>query len=234
MMKRRALKLLLFLLAGAIINIAVAWWCAVRPSPIDFSWQQEVYQLANGHSLLVFTRQFGDLGVHFSEPRDRFRSATNVELPEFERLLPSWSQYRAVRQFSNPDDISAPTLSQQANGWPLLSMRFWTIIRLSTNPINVTSDDHGLLSLPIEATSPNGRRARVPLIPIWPGFAINTIFYAALLWVLFAVPVKVRRWRRIKRAQCASCGYSLRGTPHIEKCPECGATLKQKADTQKA
>ena len=59
---------------------------------------------------------------------------------------------------------------------------------------------------------------------IWPGLAINTIFYAAILWMIFAAPGAVRRWRRIKRGQCASCGYSLRGTSHVEKCPECGAT----------
>jgi hypothetical protein len=28
----------------------------------------------------------------------------------------------------------------------------------------------------------------MPLQRIWPGFAINTIFYAAILWLLFAVP----------------------------------------------
>jgi hypothetical protein len=73
----------------------------------------------------------------------------------------------------------------------------------------------------------------LPFLPVratFPGFAINTIFYAAVLWaglwVVFAVPVKVRRWRRIKRGQCASCGYSLRGHDASggEKCPECGAT----------
>ena len=64
----------------------------------------------------------------------------------------------------------------------------------------------------------------LPLQVVWPGFAINTIFYAAIVWMLFAVPGAVRRRVRIKRGQCASCGYSLRGTPHSEKCPECGAS----------
>jgi predicted RNA-binding Zn-ribbon protein involved in translation (DUF1610 family) len=69
---------------------------------------------------------------------------------------------------------------------------------------------------------------------VWPGFAINTIFYAAIVWMLFAVPGAVRRRLRHKRGQCASCGYSLReSTSHV--CPECGATtIKQKAETQKA
>ena len=32
----------------------------------------------------------------------------------------------------------------------------------------------------------------LPLAPIWPGFAFNTLFYAALLWLLFA-PFTARR-----------------------------------------
>ena len=39
------------------------------------------------------------------------------------------------------------------------------------------------------------------------------------LWVLFAAPFVMRRWLRIKRGQCASCGYSLCGSPHSEKGP---------------
>ena len=63
----------------------------------------------------------------------------------------------------------------------------------------------------------------LPLYPIWTGFAINTIFYAALLWLLTLCPFTVRRLIRIKRGHCIKCGYDLRGTDH-EKCPECGAT----------
>ena len=46
------------------------------------------------------------------------------------------------------------------------------------------------------------------------GFAINTIFYAAIVWMLFAVPGAVRRRVRIRCGQCASCGYSLPPANH--------------------
>jgi hypothetical protein len=62
-----------------------------------------------------------------------------------------------------------------------------------------------------------------PTRPIWPGFAINTGFYAAILWLLFAFPFVIRRRRRIKRGLCAKCGYDLRGRGgHQNLCPECG------------
>ncbi len=63
-------------------------------------------------------------------------------------------------------------------------------------------------------------RPHVPLWPLWPGFAINTVFYAAILWLPFA-PFQLRRYKRVKRGHCIKCGYDLRGAEH-EVCPECG------------
>ncbi len=63
----------------------------------------------------------------------------------------------------------------------------------------------------------------LPLGPIWPGFAINTIFYAAILWLPFA-PFQLRRNLRVKHGLCIKCGYDLRGTEH-EVCPECGVEM---------
>ncbi len=59
----------------------------------------------------------------------------------------------------------------------------------------------------------------------WPGFAINTLFYAVILWMLFAAPFALRRWRRVKRGLCPACGYDLRGSS-ADVCPECGKPVK--------
>jgi hypothetical protein len=59
----------------------------------------------------------------------------------------------------------------------------------------------------------------LPWHPIWPGFAINSIFYAAILWMLFALPFVVHRRRRIKRGLCPACAYPV-GTSEV--CTECG------------
>ncbi|MEE9129392.1 MAG: hypothetical protein V3T84_05190 [Phycisphaerales bacterium] len=61
----------------------------------------------------------------------------------------------------------------------------------------------------------------LPLRPIWLGFAINTVFYAAILWLLTLGPFTARRHIRRKRGLCLKCGYDLRGAEH-EACPECG------------
>ncbi len=62
----------------------------------------------------------------------------------------------------------------------------------------------------------------MPSIPIWPGFAINTIFYAAVLWLLIAVPFALRRRLRVQRGLCEKCAYPIGSSP---VCTECGGTL---------
>ncbi len=60
--------------------------------------------------------------------------------------------------------------------------------------------------------------------PLWPGFAINTLFYATLLWLLIPGPFALRRFIRRKRAQCPACGYPA-GESAV--CSECGRALPQ-------
>ena len=55
--------------------------------------------------------------------------------------------------------------------------------------------------------------------PYWPGFAINRLFYATILWLLFVAPGFARRRIRIKRGLCPACGYPV-GTNPV--CTECG------------
>ena len=64
----------------------------------------------------------------------------------------------------------------------------------------------------------------LPLRFIWPGFAINTVFYAAILWLLFAAPGFIRRRIRIQRGQCPACAYPVRGGTN-PLCTECGAAV---------
>ena len=58
-------------------------------------------------------------------------------------------------------------------------------------------------------------------LPIWPGFAINTLFYAGIVWLLIPGPFALRRLIRRRRGLCPACGYDIRHGEH-EACPECG------------
>jgi len=62
----------------------------------------------------------------------------------------------------------------------------------------------------------------LPILPIWPGFLINTAFYAAITWLLIRGPFAPRRLIRRRRGLCVKCGYQLGHAEH-GACPECGA-----------
>ncbi len=64
-----------------------------------------------------------------------------------------------------------------------------------------------------------------PLLPIWPGFAVCTLLYAAALWLLICgpfVPGRVIREFRVKRSRCPACAYPV---GQSDVCSECGKPL---------
>ncbi len=67
-----------------------------------------------------------------------------------------------------------------------------------------------------------------PLAPLWPGFAINTLFYAAILWLLIPGPFALRRFLRVRRGLCPKCAYPM-GESAV--CTECGGALVKKVAT---
>lgn len=66
-------------------------------------------------------------------------------------------------------------------------------------------------------------RFALPLLPLWPGFLLNTFFYALLLFGAWRLPGMLRRAVRRRRGRCAGCGYSRDGLDAGTACPECGA-----------
>ncbi len=68
----------------------------------------------------------------------------------------------------------------------------------------------------------------VPIQPIWPGFAVNTVFYAAALWLLIPGPFVLRRVIRVRRGLCPKCAYPAGDSA---ACSECGKALPGRAAT---
>ncbi|MFI4915896.1 MAG: hypothetical protein ACIAS6_05235 [Phycisphaerales bacterium JB060] len=66
-------------------------------------------------------------------------------------------------------------------------------------------------------------RFALPLLPLWPGFLINTLFYALLLFSAWRLPGVLRRVVRRRRGRCVGCGYDRGGLDPDAACPECGA-----------
>ncbi|MCZ6655485.1 MAG: hypothetical protein O7D91_20955, partial [Planctomycetota bacterium] len=79
----------------------------------------------------------------------------------------------------------------EGSGWPAIAMRTryeeWRSVAGQLGGQSFRQVTEGILLTPKAAVRRGCMlyRAKViPLRPLWPGFAINTIFYAAILWLL--------------------------------------------------
>ena len=242
-MKRRLTKLVLFLLLGVIVNVGVAWACAAWSAddqiydiePFDenhrfrtvdddlLAWLEERQWLITEDQIVTF----GDLATVGFYRHELFALERN-RLPDF----PGFSGAATGRRFP------AEFLRHTSAGWPLLSLDGeewiesyeprWEWMKdgsgWNTEPyetkwvryVEIPVDTMGAGIMPLPRS--------IPFRPVWPGFAINTVFYASILWLLTLGPVTARRMIRRKRGRCIQCGYDLRGHSEGDACPECGAT----------
>jgi hypothetical protein len=77
-------------------------------------------------------------------------------------------------------------------------------------------------------------RVALPRSVISPGFAINTVFDAAVLAVIWFAPGATRRRRRVKPGLCPACAFPVGSSP---VCTECGRLVTRqtpKAETPTA
>ncbi len=64
--------------------------------------------------------------------------------------------------------------------------------------------------------------------PLWLGFAVNTLLYAVVLWLLICSPFTLRRVIRVRRGLCPACAYP-RGEWDV--CSECGKAIPSRKVT---
>ena len=159
--------------------------------------------------------------------------------------LPRWTLARQPIAFANQ---SGPHYwCEDARGWPLVCFKCQidisslTLKRLPRGPgesiendrliyrdiagrINASKvlapDDCVQDGLLLEWQGPKIKP--FPLRPLWTPLIANSVAYAAVLWLLFAAPIALRRRRRIKRGLCPACAYPV-GSSDV--CTECGAQL---------
>lgn len=159
-----------------------------------------------------------------------------MEYIDDQSLIPRWT---TVGHQPPPFDSADPNshwlaFVEYAAGWPLLAVfcRFDTRYDLPTDNTYL-ADVHGGIALDrqlwpkptpgaiwIHGTLPD--RGALPYWPIWPGFVVNSVFYAVPLLLLFHTPLWLRGRMRKLRNRCPACAYPI-GTSAI--CTECGYQL---------
>jgi len=202
-MRRWTLRITICLILGAITTVAVAcgWSLATittdgRPFQPEFeSW--------------VDFKRYTDRSWPALIPSDfSIREfATRHELGWAATRIEAWAA----------DEMSYLRCEIRRGGWPFLSMRGeWCWDDSQWRPQNVQVKRLLLLNSFRHET-----RMALPLRPIWPGFLIDTLFYAAIWFGVFFGFTSAKRFIRAKRGRCPHCGYDLRGQL-AAGCPECG------------
>ena len=234
-MRRRLIQLSLFLLLGAIANVAVAWSLAITVHANNINPQQQGWRMRQAVQPAARTYK---TCTHwhvreFSKPGSSLVVITCVSSPHitdlrFDDLLPPVTGIR--QDISNFEARAAESdhpgfLYWDGRGWPFISMAcHWPWFQQITIP------DPPIAS-GIALSSPSARNAwpyevhelhALPLRAVWPGFAINTLFYAVILWLLFAAPFALRRRIRVRRGMCPACAYPVGDS---DVCTECGRPL---------
>ncbi len=195
-MKRRLLIIAIFLLLGAVVNVAVAWGCAAKSI-----WGVGGTIVGTSESQWWDQRGPAEFGGQF---------AGGLHTLSLGALV-TWlfgPQQRGVQPY---------TALRVRAGIPALGLEgsFW----YDQNRALVYTD-------PPLAPQPWLNEGRpFPFRPIWPGFAVNTLFYAALLWLLLPGPFALRRFLRLRRGLCPKCAYPI-GESAV--CSECGISLPRR------
>jgi hypothetical protein len=104
-------------------------------------------------------------------------------------------------------------------GWPLPAMTCSVHWEKQILNANVTYSVSGGVQLPRDKEY-NPRA--LPLTPLWPGFAVNTLLWGGAWLPLMWAAGAVRRRYRTARNRCVHCGYLRTGLAPGSACPECG------------
>ncbi len=198
----------LCLLAGVVLNVAVAWGLVWLP-PLPMGWMTSWDR--------VPTAPVDSIALPPHLPTlNKFFSRSSAGQTQWQMI---WDEPAADgTEAAKPARTIVANLSH--SGLPMLSMQYQEIVDVR-NPGQIIS----LISPGSLASWRGGIDLgpnRFGLFPVWPGFAVNTLIFATTIaWVWRGV-LTFRAARRVRGGLCASCGYDRRGLATGTPCPECG------------
>ena len=189
---------IVWLLLGAIVNVAVAWTSAgIRDSVTCLGGHGIVGYASDGYDawLVAICPRSTATGVAF----ELIEYKQRPDLPIVRELIPIWSgaQYPpSAVQVAEKRIIPSKSNVAIAHGWPAMALQ-WSCTITLPNPVHagsIVSAHNGIewRRSSIPTSHPLEGLHVLPLRPIWPGFTLNTLFYAAILWLLFAAPFALR------------------------------------------
>ncbi len=247
-MNRRLLMLASFLLVGAVVNVAVAWGCAAF-AEFDKQASFHVAERPGSSSVPFFVMVHRRSGFGLdqvvyppTEVWERLRAGVQHTRPDLPRwafwprelvdqtflyVAAGWPLKAVVGQGVQGRMRSLGRRGQRPKP-PVWKGAFVIEDKLSGVP--PIGPNQQMVPLAGYRQSPwNASLVRwtpiparvLPWRPLPLGFAINTLFYAAILW-LFPGSFALRRFLRLRRGLCPKCAYPI-GESAV--CTECGKPL---------
>ncbi|MHC5002431.1 MAG: hypothetical protein ACYTJ0_04845 [Planctomycetota bacterium] len=207
--------------AAAILVVLIAWACLVQWSASGAAAGRQAHvgswprsrpvhdvELAVGTGVTVVrSRRYCD----GERPQPAFYFEV-VGHPPIEDWLPAWAHPRSVRPEGH--DPCGRVVEEIAGGWPFRALRCSALL----GPRGAEPHEGPAGGLRLER--PGLAVAALPVVPIWPGAALNLLVYAAALGVAITTLRLTRSAVRRRRGRCPACGFRLYGD--VAGCPECG------------
>lgn len=219
---------LISLAFGVVATIAIAWSLAVlvdmdsgaiaKHGSLSKGWRLRVKSDGEGIGIVdvAICRRVGATVIEwYADTGETLAVTRRTHLPE--EVMPAWAAFPWRRE----EWPEAGMVVWDARGWPFASLRATYVHEADANYRMVVVPRGGLK---IGGSAFKGRwshryPAMLPLIPVWPGFALNVLVIAAHVWLVMKGFVWARTFVRRRRGLCLTCGYASSG---IERCPECG------------
>jgi hypothetical protein len=206
--KPRISTILVCLFLGAALTLAGAWHAAL-------------YADLGRYTITYTPPAPGSRLSSASRVPDDFEQGTHVRRGSWKRSL----RYELVTEMmwmgsrlGTLSDCENRSIERVSAGWPAPAMEW--IGSLDTRHDDNAWRWHDGLTPPIhKGNLCQGADRRIPLTPIWPGFAINTLVLSLVPFSMWTGFFLLRRHRRRIRGTCADCGYDIFG---LASCPECG------------
>jgi hypothetical protein len=202
--KRRVRTIAVYLVLGAMLNVAVAWAFALLPTGSGRAEYCMNPQASMPSEVLLIHH------VGYSSLRDPIR--VFLMLAPYE---PEATRFRGPVWWDNTALVATHEPFAIATGWPLRTLSAWRVPVFAS-----TNFTRGV----VVTRSASGIPVVIPLHPIARNFAINTVFYAISIWLVVGCMISMRATARLRRGLCPRCAYPREN--HIV-CPECGTTHKR-------
>lgn len=173
------------LVAGAVVNVGVAWGIAIWPP----------------------RESFGPADPKLHPPR--YPMPVPSDWPKCELMMTGqgWGFDTVVAGgWIGADQGSYVQCKSLSSGWPLRSLVSAFGFGGNSKSIIFVLPDSVWSGISLEGRPRYEGGRALPVVPVWPGFALNTLVYAAAVSAPFWCVGAVKRWRRRAKGQCERCG----------------------------